>query len=79
MHVGSISNDLTDASRVYAALRQASGRWVNGYELDEALVPDVRHQLPEDETIEMKQNGHRCFYRLVRARKAVAVEQLALV
>ena len=87
MHAGSITNDLTAAARVYAALRGANGRWLNGYELqDEARttavstrVSEVRRQLPAGEEIEMKQEGRRFYYRLTRVPKTVGVGQMALM
>ncbi|MCK4306083.1 MAG: hypothetical protein KAY24_17720 [Candidatus Eisenbacteria sp.] len=72
MHAGSIDG-MTAAARVYRVLKSEQ-RWIGGYELQDRAettavstrVSEVRHQLPETEAIEMKQEGHRFFYRWKR-------------
>jgi len=87
MHPGSIESDLTAAGRVYAYLGHHRGCWVDAWRLTldtrttaiSTRISEIRHQLPRNERIEVKQVGRGFYYRLVKVPVIQPVgEQLAL-
>lgn len=87
MHGGSIDSPDTAAGRVYRALKDRMGRWVDGWTLSqEARVTAVSTRVSEvrsalcrrggSERVESEQQGRGWFYRLVMVEPG---EQLDLV
>lgn len=83
MDPGTINSDLTTAGRVYAYLSHHRGCWIEAWRLKLDTRPTaisiIRHQLFLNERIEVKQDGHGSWYRLVRVPVIQRIgEQLAL-
>lgn len=87
MHAGSIDSDIAKAARVYRQLKRHTNKWCDAWWLTvetettaiSTRISEVRHQLPPGERIEVKQEGGRFYYRLVRVPVIQPVgEQLAL-
>jgi len=74
MHGGRIDTADTAAGRVYAALAERRGEWVDGWELTlqarvsavSTRISEVRHALDgRPEQVQVRQHGRKWYYRIV--------------
>lgn len=80
MHPGTIDSDLTAAGRVYSYLRRHANKWIDAWRLTldakttaiSTRISEVRHQLPPNERIEVKQEGRKWFYRWAKVKQESA-------
>lgn len=81
VHPGRIDTDLTAAGRLYSHLRRHRGKWIGGWQLTldtkttavSTRISEIRHQLPETEQIEVKQEGRNFFYRWMKVDRESAL------